>query len=122
MKLRTNPVLCSLLIVSFCGCGKEDSAPAPAVDAATNTAASPSQPAPQFITANARNEIAQNVAGEVNPFLTEQLGIFIRQKGRLPQSFQELAAARLDSVPVSPVGTKWVIDGASRQVKAVKAD
>jgi hypothetical protein len=62
---------------------------------------------------------AENVVGEVNAFLTEQLRIFIREKGRLPESFAELARVRLDSVPRSPEGKKWVIDTATKEVKAV---
>ena len=77
------------------------------------------QPVPKYITAHAQNEPAQNVIGEVHPFLTQQLQIFVQQKSRMPQSFAELAGARLDSVPSAPAGKKWVIDTASVQVKAV---
>ena len=78
----------------------------------------PLQPPPNYVAATARNAPEQNVAGEINAFLTEQLRIFIREKGRLPESFTELARARLDSVPRPPDGKRWVIDASSREVKA----
>ena len=100
-----------------------------AVTAATNapgTAApaplTPPPPAPAYVKATAQDGLAQNVAGDVDPFLTQQLQIFKQQKGRLPQSFTELARSRLDSVPSPPAGKRWVIDSATAQVKAVKAE
>lgn len=74
---------------------------------------------PSAVTTAAENKPAANVPGEVNAFLTEQLAIFIQQKQRLPADFAELARTRLDSVPRPPEGRKWVIDTATRQVKAV---
>jgi hypothetical protein len=82
-------------------------------------AAPAAAPPPRVVTANAQNQVQQNVSGDVSAFLTQQLGIFVREKGRLPQSFAELAAARLDSMPRPPQGKKWVIDAADQQVKAV---
>ena len=119
---------CSAL---FAGCNKNQDAgsanatsPAPASGAATRPAGAQSPaasaPVPKYISANAENAPAQNVAGEVNEFLTAQLKIFVQQKGRPPQSFAEFAAARLDSVPLAPTGTKWVIDATTVQIKAVK--
>jgi len=64
---------------------------------------------------------AENVTGQVNAFLTGQLRIFIREKGRMPESFAELARVRLDSVPRPPEGKKWVIDTATKEVKAAAA-
>jgi hypothetical protein len=133
MKRRTAILVAGLGLV-LGGCHKQPAAP-PHADKAPVTAepgsvsAQPAAPkpgvtpppAPRFITANAENAPAQNVAGDVNPFLTKQLKIFIQQKGRMPQSFAELAAVRLDSIPRAPEGRKWVIDTATVQVKAVKA-
>jgi hypothetical protein len=56
--------------------------------------------------------------GDVDPYLTSQLKIFIQQKQRMPNSFTEFAHARLDSIPRPPEGKKWVIDGGAQQVKA----
>jgi hypothetical protein len=81
----------------------------------------PLPPPPLSVTAHAQNAPAENVVGDVDPFLTEQLRIFMQQKRRLPQSFAELASVRLDSMPNPPLGKKWVIDAATQQVKAVPA-
>ena len=54
------------------------------------------------------NGVRENLAGEVNPSLTAQLHIFVQQKGRLPQSFNEFVNARLDSIPSRPpAGKRW---------------
>jgi hypothetical protein len=99
-----------LLIAAFClllaGCGKKP--PAPAAAAATNqtTAAGATETAP--------------VSGEVNAFLTQQLRAFVKQQGRMPADFGELARTKLDSRPRPPAGTQWVIDPTTQEVKAVK--
>jgi len=113
---------CSLLfgvaLLVLTACGKKQSPSASA--AAPQRAEAPAgAPPPKYVTAAAQNAPAQNVAGEVNAFLTEQLRIFLRDKRRLPESFAELARTRLDSVPRPPEGRKWVIDSATTQVKAV---
>ena len=126
--LQRNILLVTICVGVLAGCKKEEasspagnpSATAPnAKPAQSGTpAAGAGQPAPNYITAQAQNEPGQNVVGEVHPFLTQQLQIFVQQKGRMPQSFAELAGARLDSIPSAPAGKKWVIDTASVQVKA----
>jgi hypothetical protein len=73
------------------------------------------------VTATAENALTENAAGEPDPFLTQQLRLFMQEKSRMPESFTELARARLDSVPRPPEGKKWVIDTATQQVKAVPA-
>ena len=103
------------------GCHKKEVAPANS--GAPETAdsphpAKPLPPPPAYVTANAQNAPAENVARQVNAFLTEQLRIFIREKGRIPESFAELARTRLDSIPRPPTGKKWVIDNATKEVKA----
>jgi hypothetical protein len=129
---RSVILLLTICVGPLVGCSKEEASSPGANPAAPASAAKPAQsgsasgpaaaqPAPKFITAHAQNEPAQNVAGEVHPFLTEQLQIFVQQKGRMPQSFAELAGVRLDSIPSAPPGKKWVIDTASAQVKAVNA-
>jgi hypothetical protein len=45
--------------------------------------------------------VHENVAGEVNPFMSGQLRIFVQQKGRMPVSFTEFANTRLDSITPS---------------------
>ncbi|MCU0784385.1 MAG: hypothetical protein MUF81_10145 [Verrucomicrobia bacterium] len=72
------------------------------------------QPAP---TATSNSD--QPLAGQVDPFLTQQLRIFIQQKGRLPTNFMEFASG-MDSRPRKPPGMKWAIDSVSREVKLVK--
>ena len=119
--------------LALAGCKKEAppsqeiSAP-PAVDPASGQGpkrASGKAPAlpppPSYVSANAQNQPLENVAGEVNAFLTQQLHIFIQQQNRMPQSFAEFASVRLDSMPRPPEGMKWVIDAATKQVKAAPA-
>ena len=111
----------SLAAFVLVGCHKKEAAPANSDapgTAASPQPAKPPPPPPAYVTANAQNAPAENVAGEVNAFLTEQLRIFIREKGRLPESFAELARTRLDSIPRPPTGKKWVIDNATKEVKA----
>jgi len=79
----------------------------------------PPQPPLREVLARADDKAHQAVVGEVDPFLTGQLRIFIQQKNRMPASFSEFARARLDSVPRPPPGKKWVIDTDSIEVKAV---
>jgi hypothetical protein len=107
------------------GCTKK-----PASNVVTETNAAPASgdqkpvavpPPLPHVAANAQNVPAKTAEGEVHPFLTQQLQLFVNQKGRLPQSFAELVSARLDSVPRAPEGKKWVIDASAMQVKAVKA-
>jgi hypothetical protein len=61
----------------------------------------------------------QPIEGRVHPFMTSQLRIFIREKGRMPESFAEFANARMDSVPFPPEGMEYAIDYSSRQIKIV---
>ena len=117
----------SLATFVLVGCHKKEAAPAnsgapeTAAGPASQQPAKPLPPPPKYVTANAQNAPAENVAGEVNAFLTEQLRIFIREKGRMPESFTELARVRLDSIPHPPAGKKWVIDNATKEVKAAQA-
>src|SRR5690349_4840081 len=76
-------------------------------------------PAPPKVTANADNYVRQNVNGMVDPNLSALLRQFVQKNGRRPQSFTEFANRCLGSTPRPPEGTKWVIDGPNRQVKAV---
>ena len=67
----------------------------------------------------AKSHTDQPLVGQADPFLTEQLRIFIQQKGRLPTNFVELASG-MDSRPRKPAGMKWAIDSVTREVKLVK--
>jgi hypothetical protein len=107
MNTRSIWLLTIALSLSLAGCGKKP--PAATAATATNDAAAASAVA-----------TTQPLAGEVNPFLTQQLREFAKQKGRLPADFGELARTRLDSRPRPPAGTQWVIDPATQEVKAVK--
>jgi hypothetical protein len=107
------------------GCKKAaDSAPTQTNLAGANPVptAQPLPPPPAPVAAVAENAPQQTIAGQVDPFLTEQLRIFVQQQRRLPSSFAELAAKRLDSIPGPPPGTRWAIDASTMQVKAVKAN
>ena len=129
MKNRIIPILLTALVAI--GCHKKESATAvttpPALipdatnktQAAANTA-KPLPPAPTYIVTKADNVVRQTVSGEVDLFMTGQLHIFVQQKGRMPESFTEFANTRLDSIPRPPDGTKWAIDTAAVQVKAVQ--
>ena len=78
-------------------------APAAATEApATATdSAKPLPPPTPYVTAKADNVVPENVAGEVNPFMSGQLLIFVQQKGRMPVSFTDFANTRLDSITPS---------------------
>ena len=115
MKCATFLVLAVLVPL---GCGKKSE---PATSQQSGETPAPGAPPPKYVAAAAQNAPAENVSGEVNAFLTEQLRIFIREKGRMPSDFAELARARLDSVPRPPEGKKWVIDNATKEVKAAQA-
>jgi hypothetical protein len=118
------PYLLSLIaVLLLLGCHKNPAPPAPTADAGAAPApdAQPAQPAaapstPAGTTENVANE---PIVGDVSPFLTEQLRIFVQQKGRMPTSFSEFIHTRLDSIPAVPAGKKWVIDTTTSQVKAV---
>ncbi len=121
--------VCAVAALLAAGCHKA-SAPVEQKDAApsADAAAVPAQPGAEAsapssvpnanISAHAENNLRENVAGEVNQFMTQQLRIFIQQKGRMPVNFAEFAHTRLDGVPGAPNGMKWVIDSATQQVKA----
>jgi hypothetical protein len=119
------PALLAIGAFLMWGCNRKAETPAPQPTSTGQTAAQPTaqpqQPPPNYVKATAENQPVANASGEVNAYLTEQLNIFIQQKKRLPESFTELAQARLDSVPRPPQGKKWVIDTSTRQVKAVLA-
>jgi len=123
------PVLIALalLTIPFAGCKKAAPAAAPnaAVAAADQTSASeptaaqdvgnvPTAPAAP---AQAPLNTVQPVNGVGDPRLTSQLRIFIRERGRLPESFAEFAGARLDSVPRLAPGLTFVIDPSTQEVK-----
>jgi hypothetical protein len=136
--MRTQFTLAVLLVGALAGCQKKPgaepptqpstNAEAPSLPAARSASrsgpppgAKPLPPPPAVVAARADNYVRQNVEGQVDGFLTEQLRTFIQQKQRFPESFVEFAAARLDSVPRPPEGKRWVIDAATVQVKSVTA-
>ena len=115
------------------GCAKTEK---PAPEASANTLATPgareSQAAPvaQPVAAApaAREQPAPKKAAAANPelvgavhaFMTQQLRVFIQQKGRMPQNFTEFAGTRMDSVPRPPPGFRWGIDNQTVEVKLVR--
>jgi hypothetical protein len=110
--------------LALVGCKKNEAdAPAQNTPPLPNPvkAEQPLPPPPRPVAAVAENAPQQSVVGQVDPFLTEQLRIFVQQQRRLPRSFAELASTRLDSIPGPPPGMRWAIDASTTQVKAVKA-
>ena len=111
-----------LIAFTLMGCHKSPPAPpqstADAAPAAPDAQA-PAAQAPQPVATTPDNTVQQAVVGDVDPFLTSQLQIFVQQKQRMPNSFSELAHTRLDSTPTPPAGKKWAIDNSTGQVKAV---
>jgi hypothetical protein len=114
------------------GCGRKKSQDSPEA-APTNAApAAEAQPVPGSIPppaatpdpganpppAQAAGE--QQLVGAVHGFMTQQLRLFVQQKGRLPQDFAEFASARMDSVPRPPEGFRWAVDNSTVQVKLVR--
>jgi hypothetical protein len=97
-------VLLVTLVMTAAGCHKKT----------TTTPAASQQTQPGVA------ETPQPLVGEVHPFMTSQLQIFVQQAGRLPTNFTELARARLDLVPRTTPGMKWAIDPATAEVKLVK--
>ena len=120
------------LMIMASACHKQDNAAAGARQPASEMqtgAQAPEQAQPvdspppsSSVLARSENAVRGGVAGEVDPFLTLQLQIFVQQKGRLPTSFAEFARTRLDGVPRPPAGKKWAIDTATSQVKAINAN
>jgi len=90
------------------------------VQIVTTAKPKPLPPPPAYLTVRAENNLRQGVSGQVDMFLTQQLHIFIQKNHRMPESFHEFVNTRLDSIPRPPEGTRWVIDTAAMQVKAVK--
>jgi hypothetical protein len=94
--------------------------PEQSVQIVTTAKPKPLPPPPAYLTVRAENNLRQGVSGQVDMFLTQQLHAFIQKNHRMPESFHEFVNTRLDSIPRPPEGTKWVIDTAAMQVKAVK--
>jgi len=148
LRMKHLALLSMITVAALVGCKKkqtaalETPAPAPATETAAEAtppadgaAAQPEQPVqivrtekpkplpppPQYISLRAENALRQGVSGTVDPFLTQQLRIFVEKNHRMPESFHEFVNTRLDSIPRPPEGTKWVIDTATLQVKSVKS-
>ena len=108
--------------MAFSGCKKSDDATSAQTNAPLPNpveTAQPLPPPPAPVAAVAENVPQQTIAGRVDPFLTQQLQIFVQQYRRMPDSFAELAMKRLDSIPGPPPGARWAIDASTMQVKAV---
>ncbi len=131
--MRYPKIILLVTLIALMGCKKRESTQVtpnvqPATDVATpsvaasdvNQAQPAIEPPPPNVASKAENAVQTQVDGVADDFLTSQLRIFIRDKGRLPQSFTEFARTRLDSVPRPAAGLKWVIDASSKEVKAVK--
>lgn len=122
----------SLLLAA--GCGKSDEAVPEVPESGSNAegaALSPqpnqAAPAPPPGDGAARPAAAkppanqnEQLVGMVHGFMTQQLRIFVNQKGRLPQNFAEFANTRMDSVPRPPDGFHWAIDERTIEVKLVR--
>jgi hypothetical protein len=64
--------------------------------------------------------IQERLDGAVHPQFTVLLHKFVDTFGRMPESFNELAARTMDSIPALPPGLKYEIDPADKSVKVVK--
>ena len=108
-------VLQCLVLVA---CGKKAGSQA---KAGTNTppAESPASTEPQPAQA-ANPQPSAPLAGAGHGFMTQQLRVFVQQKGRMPETFGEFSSARMDSVPRPPDGFRWAIDAATVEVKLVR--
>jgi hypothetical protein len=105
-------VLLAGVLVS--GCKK--SAEAPALPQAAEA-----QVEAQFVgVTNLNAPIEDRLQGAVNAELTMRLQVFRQVKGRMPETFMELAYFGSDSVPPLPLTMKYVIDPKDKTVKAVK--
>jgi len=107
MTMRSIFLLTVSISLLLGGCGKKPSA---------STVVTPTNET----SAGSATAAAAPLEGQVDPFLTQQLRVFVQQKGRLPADFDELARTSLDSRPRAPAGMKWAIDPATQEVKAVK--
>jgi len=127
--MGTRLVIFAFVLV-LTSCGKKAAPPAadttppasaaaePAPPAATASPTAQSAPLPSPVpAAPAQGQRPVPVVGTVDPFMTQQLRIFINTKGRLPKDFSEFTSARMDSVPRPPKGLKWVLDTANQEIK-----
>ena len=113
-----------ILTLILTACSKKEEAPA-----ATETAET-AQPPPevavqiesQFAAPKNPNAttIQERLNGAVHPQFTVMLHKFIETFGRMPESFNELAARTMDSIPALPPGLKYEIDPADKSVKVVR--
>lgn len=94
----------------------DNSQPAPAATAPRSaSAATNKKPG-----ANQPKGIGSGLVGPVHDFMTQQLRLFVQQKGRMPENFTEFTSARMDSVPRPPPGFRWAIDDRTLEVKLVR--
>jgi hypothetical protein len=118
--------LVAISSLSLAGCNKKEEQTEPVAEIPTATApkaGSAAEPKPAVNREQPSPEQAvqaNQIVGTVHEFMTQQLRIFIQQKGRMPQTFAEFAGARMDSVPRLPPGLHWEIDQSTGEVKAVR--
>ncbi len=130
-------VLLLVFAAALMGCGKKPPAQAASTPAAetqpSGATASPEPAQPNPMAAAPARQRAQAqpapvevpgesvaVVGTIHQFMTDQLRIFVQQKGRLPKDFSEFTNTRMDSVPRPPPGMKYAIDASSMTVKLVR--
>ena len=105
----------SLAAFVLVGCHKKEAAPANSGAPETAASPQPAKPPPPplaYVTANAQNAPAENVAGEVNAFLIEQGGRFFlyNDQGDLiiaklsPKGYEEVSRAHLLDTTLSTRG------------------
>lgn len=127
---RSFLVVFSTCVLLSAACGKSEKAAPAAASAAATPAVTEAQPAPAIASppaaVNSRKApkppqtVSPELIGTVHQFMTEQLHVFILQKGRMPTSFGEFANARMDSVPRPPPGLMWAIDNNTKEVKLIR--
>ena len=83
---------------------------------APSPAAAPA-PAERVATPTVPAQSEQDVLVQTSAELTRMLQEFVREEKRMPNSFEEMAARKMDTMPLTPKGTKWVINSANKTVE-----
>ena len=120
----------AMVVCLSVGCGKSKP-PAPKTAAETTASPAETTPSPQPSQAPAPRQSSAPppsqpagpsgaLVGPVHPFMTQQLQIFVQQRGRMPNSFAEFIQTRMDSVPRAPDGFQFAIDQTTMEVKLVR--
>jgi hypothetical protein len=118
-KMKAHLALFLILSLTWLGCKKEQSTPAPTNAAAT----SPSSPNPALAPAEYLGALATGKKSATKTIETVSLNravqAFSATEGRLPKDLSELSPVYLPKLPDPPYGMKFDYDPASGEVKVV---